>query len=109
MLEEALVLIGDQHLDEGGIDVVERGRQPPGPVAGGIGAQQRPVAVDDLLRHREPGVERRRKRPVEAFERGPGGEEGGRCDGGPKCNSSGTFLERHRCPSSACRHLLPVK
>ena len=53
MVPEALVLIGDQHLDELRVDLVEAGGEPPAAVGRGEGAQQRAVAVDDLGRDRE--------------------------------------------------------
>ena len=40
VVEEALVLIGDQHLQKLRIDLVERGGEPPAPVRRRIGAQQ---------------------------------------------------------------------
>ena len=92
MVPEALVLIGDQHLDELRIDLVEAGREPPAPVGGGEGAQQRAVAVDDLLRDRQllraaaagrrgRGVfERSASRGDERRQRGSGDGEG--CGGG---------------------------
>ena len=67
MVPEALVLIGDQHLDELRVDLVEADGEPPAPVGRGKGAQQlrrrgRSTSVEtgDLF------GQRRRKGAVEA-------------------------------------------
>ena len=71
VIPEALVLIGDQHLDELRIDLVEAGRQPPAPVGRGEGPEQRAVAVDDLAGDRDRLRQRRREGAVEAFRTRP--------------------------------------
>ena len=50
MRAEALVLVGEQHLEKARIDVVERRRQPPAAVRRRVGAQQPAVAIDHLRR-----------------------------------------------------------
>ena len=43
---EALVLVGEQHVEEARIDIGDPRRQPPAALGGGIGPQQPAVAVD---------------------------------------------------------------
>jgi hypothetical protein len=44
---EALVLVGEEQIEEARIDAVAGGGQPPAAVGRGVGAQQLAVAVDD--------------------------------------------------------------
>ena len=60
MLPEALVLIGEQHVEEARIDVGDRRRQPPAAFARRISAQQAPFPVDHAGREIEGLAERRR-------------------------------------------------
>ncbi len=46
MLVEALVLVGEQQPEEPRIDIFHRDRQPPAPLAGGIGAQQPALPIE---------------------------------------------------------------
>ncbi len=48
MVPETLVLIGDQHVDELLVDLVETGFQPPVAVRRGEGAQQLAIAILDF-------------------------------------------------------------
>ena len=72
MIPEALVLVGDQHLHELRVDLVEIGGEPPAAVRRREGAQQRAVAVDDLGRDREGRSDRRRIGAVGPFQPAPG-------------------------------------
>ena len=112
MIPEALVLIGDEHPDEFRIDLVERDAEPPIAVARGVGAQQRAVAVDDLLRDWDFLQQRRREGVVERVERGDGESRDG---GGADRDAFEVFAERQhgraplskvralRCPPLSCR------
>ena len=70
MVPEALVLIGDQHVDELLVDLVEPGFEPPVAVRRGEGAQQLAVAVLDFGRDGEFGRQWRREGAVELPEGG---------------------------------------
>ncbi len=72
MVPEALVLIGDQHVDELLVDLIEVGFQPPVAVRRGEGAQQQAVAVLDLGGDCELCRERGREGAVELPEGGDG-------------------------------------
>ena len=74
VVPEALVLIGDQHVDETFVDLVEPCIEAPVAVGRGEGAQQLAIAVEHLSRGCRLGVERRRVGTVELPE---GGEQGG--------------------------------
>ena len=60
MGEEALVLIGEQRLEEDRIDLLARGRKPPAAFAGEIGPEQLAVAIEHQRRDFEIAPERRR-------------------------------------------------
>ena len=70
MLGKAFVLIGKQQLQKARIDVFLGRRQPPAPLAGGIGAQQLPLTVEHHVRCFEILAERRR--PQRIHPRSPG-------------------------------------
>ena len=65
VLEEALVLIGEQRLEEARIDLLARRRQPPAAFAGEIGPEQLAVAVEHHARDFEIAPERRRPERLE--------------------------------------------
>jgi hypothetical protein len=65
VVPEALVLIGDEHVEEGRIDAVERRTEAPVSVRRGEGAQQLAVAVEHLGRQDGLLRQRRRKGAVE--------------------------------------------
>ena len=65
MLEEALVLIGEQRLEIARIDLLARRCQPPAALAGKIGPEQLAVTVKHHPRHFEVAAERRRSEHVE--------------------------------------------
>ncbi len=82
---KALVLVGDQHVEEGRVHLVKLHGEAPAPVGGGEGAQQRAVAVEHFGRSGgsgerrrvggiggEEGADRRRRQP----EGGGSGKEG---------------------------------
>ena len=60
MSEEALVLIGEQRLEEERVDLLARRRQPPAAFAGEIGPEQLAVAIEHERRDFEIAAERRR-------------------------------------------------
>ena len=65
MLVEALILVGEQQLEEARIDILHRRRQPPAAFAGGIGAQQLAIAVEHHVRKFEILAERRRSERID--------------------------------------------
>ncbi len=68
MFAKALVLIGDQHLDEARVDVLRGRLQPPQSILGREGAQEAAVSVENFGRDRIGLGEGRRKGPVGPFE-----------------------------------------
>ncbi len=65
MLEEALILIGEQRVEIARIDLRARGRQPPAPFAGDIGPKQFAVTVEHHARDFEIAPKRRRPKRLE--------------------------------------------
>ena len=65
MLEEALVLIGEQHVEITRIDLLARGGEPPAALARHIGPEQLAVAVEHGLGDFEIAAERRRTERVD--------------------------------------------
>jgi hypothetical protein len=105
MGEEAPVLIGDQHVEEARVDIVERNPEPPRPLRRRQRPQQRPVAGDDFRRCRRR-IERRRKGAVERAEpdhRGRAGESGDAERKKSLLQPHRIFSDRPRRASSACR------
>ena len=64
MLAETPVLIGDEHVEERAVDILEVGIHAPAAFRRGEGAQEKAVTVDDLRRERRR-IERWRKGTVE--------------------------------------------
>ena len=73
MLVETFVLIGEQHFEETRIDILDGRRQPPAPLAGGVGAQQPALAVEHDMRGLHILAERR---PAERIDPGNPGQRG---------------------------------
>ena len=65
MLEEALVLIGEQHVEITRIDLIAGGGEPPAALARHIGAEQFAVAVDHGLGEFQIAAERGRSERVD--------------------------------------------
>ena len=99
VVEEALVLVGDQHVEEARVDLVERRGEAPAALRVGEGAQQRAVAVGDLCRQGAGIGQRRRVGAVERFQRRPGGAQEGDCRDGGDGKAAQEAGFRHRlCP-----------
>ena len=107
MIPEALVLIGDQHVDELRVDLVERRGEPPAAVRVGEGAQQLAVAVGDFGgdgERRRAGAAGRRgracqRRPGDAGKRGRGEAERARVR--ERRGFMGEHSVARKCPVSA--------
>ena len=65
MVPEALVLIGEQHVEIARIDVGARGRQAPAPLMRGVGTEQCALPVDYARRELDVTAERRRAEGLE--------------------------------------------
>ena len=79
MLEEALVLIGKQHVEITRIDLIARGGEPPAALARHIGAEQFAVAVDHGLGDFQIAAERSRTEQVDQSPR-CANRHAGECD-----------------------------
>ncbi len=81
----AAVLIGDEHLQQGRVDVIDCGLKSPQALAGREGAQELAVSIEDFGRYLPRRVQRGRVVsvcPIECGERG-GGRDGDRPDADP--------------------------
>ena len=67
MLVEALVLIGDEHVEEARIDIVGGHRQAPVAIMGDEGPQQLAVAVGHQRRIGDVFAQRQRPQPPQGF------------------------------------------
>ena len=112
MLEEALVLIGEQHVEITRIDLIARGGEPPAALARDVGAEQFAVAVDHGLGEFQIAAERGRSERVDQAPRcadghaSDGGKTSGRIEGSTAPRPLLTF--EVRATRAARRLIVPV-